>query len=71
MGSHGVGRKKKAPDLGPGNADVFVCMFSFPPNSYVEIAMLDMILRGGVFGRCLICESRAIGCGITALFKRL
>ena len=48
-----------------------VWMFVFPPNSYVEILMANvMVLGDGTFGRCLSHEGGALTNGINALIKK-
>lgn len=48
-----------------------ICLNVSPPNSYLDILMLNrMILGGGGFGRWLGHESGALTNGIGALIKR-
>lgn len=47
-----------------------VSMFVFPPNLYIEILMLKvMVLGGGAFGRWQGCENRAFLNGISAFIE--
>lgn len=48
--------------------DVMVCIFVFSPNSYVEIPMLDVMLRGA-FGGAPVMNVEAPCRGSVFLYK--